>query len=173
MFLLGIIKCWVWPVDWAADHLAVTCQVASASGQPLGTLHTRCRPPVSQRMGDGDYWSWPRPLNSRGSHIVGSWHHPGHLGCRWHITITRSHTENALNSSFSWEHQMNDVKEVFRIWFHHFDNRPLYCVPVFRWPQMAGLLSGLIGINESRTDHHHSGTLSPSLVTRCLCKHGH
>ena len=26
---------------------------------------------------------------------------------------------------------------------------------------MAGLLSGLIGINESRTDHHHSGTLVP------------
>ena len=127
----------------------------SASGQPLGTLHTRCRPPVSQRMGDGDYWSWPRPLNS--TLWERWWHHPGHLGYRWHITITRSHTEKALNGLvLEW-----CKRSVQSIWFHHFDNRPLYCAPVFRWPQMAGLLSGLIGINESRTDHHHSGTLVP------------
>ena len=155
-----------WPSGWA-----VTCQVAP--GQPLGTLHTRCRLSVSQ-SGDGDYGPGPRPLNSRASHNVGimtpSW--SPEMRCRW-LLITITHKKRTLNWHFNSNIWMNDVKEVCKIWFHHLDNRPLYCEPVFRWPQMAGLLSGLIGINESRTDHHHSGTPVPSLVTRCLCKHGH
>ena len=46
------------------------CNLPGGCWPPLGTLHTRCRP-SGHKEGDGDYWSRPRPLNTRASHNVG------------------------------------------------------------------------------------------------------
>lgn len=173
MCLLPIIKCWV-GADLLTGLLTIWpgCNLPGGCWPPLGTLHTRCRP-SGHKAGDGDYWSRPRPLNTRASHNVGiitpSWSPGMQMAHNNHTNRGRKLLIAISIWIFKWMIYYKKCKNLISSFWQQ--------TPIL-WACLQVTTDGwsVVRINWYKWEQNRPSSFwhpGSSLVTRCLCKHGH